>query len=344
MYVQQRRTRAEIWAPAKLNLYLEVLGKRADGFHELETLMVPISLFDTLRFELRKDDQLLLRCRWAGGSSHSGRVGDLPLDSDNLVYRAVSLLRERAGIARGLTMDLHKRIPSAAGLGGGSSDAAAALVGANLLWELGWSVEQLSGLAAELGSDIPFFLASGPAICRGRGERVEPTRWHGPRDFVVLRPPEGLATAQVYRNITIAGPEQRTAAPAAPARTEAAIDSAGWGSAGWGSADRGAERLGPEWHTSGGTSAERSWAVYNRLQAAAETLAPWLRELRNTFAELDVLAHQLSGSGSAYFAACRNPRHARRIAGIVGSRNEGQVYCVRSLSAAPPAYLRASQN
>jgi 4-diphosphocytidyl-2-C-methyl-D-erythritol kinase len=336
MYVQRRRTRIEIWAPAKLNLYLEVLGRRADGYHELETLMVPISLFDTLRLELRENEALSLDCRWAAGVGPTAPLGDLPAAADNLVYRAVALLRERAGVRLGLAMTLLKRIPSAAGLGGGSSDAAAALCGANLLWNLGWTASQLSEVAAELGSDIPFFFAHGPAICRGRGERVEPTQWHGPRDFVVLRPPQGLSTAQVYRRVAEHVRERPTAGSttASPAASET----------------RGTEpRRMLGWTTSDRTaldrvSGERQWSMHNRLQAAAEPLAPWLGALRDRFAELDVLAHQLSGSGSAYFAVCRDARHARRIAGIVGSRNEGQVFCVRSLSAAPPANLRASQN
>ena len=122
----------------------------------------------------------------------------MPEGPDNLVVRAVELVRRRAGVRRGAKLLLVKRIPAAAGLGGGSSDAAAALVAANEGWRLGRSRDELADWAAELGSDVPFFLAGGPAICRGRGERVEPVAGLGALDFVVVRPPEGLSTAAVY--------------------------------------------------------------------------------------------------------------------------------------------------
>jgi len=211
MYVLRRRTRIEIWTPAKLNLFLEVLSRRDDGFHEIETLMTPVSLFDTLRLSLSDDRGIDLQCRWSTAGVEGSAAGDLPAREENLVYRALIRLRQRSGVDRGLQVQLVKRIPSASGLGGGSSDAAAALVGANLLWELNWSADRLSSVAAELGSDIPFFLAGGAAVCRGRGERVEPV-WAGPPQSVVLvRPPQGLSTAAVY---------QRTTVPAEPRRVD----------------------------------------------------------------------------------------------------------------------------
>src|SRR5271166_3733614 len=164
-----------VQTPAKLNLFFEVLGKRSDGYHEIETLMCPISWYDTLCFRESSSEDLELECQ--RGSAASGRIGfeEVPRDGRNLVLRAVDLVRRRTGTKQGARLRLIKRIPTAAGLGGGSSDAAAALVAASLGWKLGLSLPELASLAAELGSDVPFFLNRGPAVCRGRGERIEPT-------------------------------------------------------------------------------------------------------------------------------------------------------------------------
>jgi len=156
----------EIFAPAKLNLYLEVLGPRADGFHALETLMVPVRVYDQLLWHdcdgPATGDQLTLRVRSV--LSNRGQA-DLHLSdvSNNLVLRAARLLAETAGIAPRGRFDLIKRIPIQAGMGGGSSDAAAALLLANQAWGIGYSREQLQPLAAQLGSDVPFFLNHGAA-------------------------------------------------------------------------------------------------------------------------------------------------------------------------------------
>src|SRR5690606_22778255 len=129
------------------NLFFELLARRADGFHEIETLMVPIDLFDSLAAAPVDSDRISLDCHWAAPASAGSELGELPPAEKNLAYRAVELLRERAGIDRGIALSLTKRIPSLAGLGGGSSDAAAALLAANDLWELGWSRAQLAEVA-----------------------------------------------------------------------------------------------------------------------------------------------------------------------------------------------------
>ena len=151
-------------APAKINLHLEVLGLRGDGFHELAMVMQSIDLADQLDCENTADGRLTLSCDQPGLS-----CGD-----DNLILRAARLLRERSGFAElGARMHLQKRIPIGAGLAGGSSDGAAALVALNTLWGLGQSVAQLEALAADLGSDMPFCIAGGTQLCFGRGERLE---------------------------------------------------------------------------------------------------------------------------------------------------------------------------
>ena len=153
-----------VTAPAKVNLHLEVLGLRSDGFHELAMVMQSIELADRLSFQNTADAQLSLTCDDASLS-----VGD-----DNLILRAAQLLRDRSGFSElGASIHLEKRIPIGAGLAGGSSDGAAALVGLNVMWGLGHSPAALERMAAELGSDMPFCVAGGCQLCFGRGEQLE---------------------------------------------------------------------------------------------------------------------------------------------------------------------------
>ncbi len=153
-----------VTAPAKVNLHLEVLGLRSDGFHELAMVMQSIDLADRLSFQNTADAQLSLTCDDASLS-----VGD-----DNLILRAAQLLRDRSGFSElGASIHLEKRIPIGAGLAGGSSDGAAALVGLNALWGLGHSPADLERMAADLGSDMPFCVAGGCQLCFGRGEQLE---------------------------------------------------------------------------------------------------------------------------------------------------------------------------
>src|SRR5438445_1631133 len=201
MLCRSQTTNVTVFAPAKLNLFLKVLGKRDDGYHELETLMVSVGLYDALSLTDDPDGPLALSCRDGGPRARRDSSREMPpAGADNLVLRAAELLRAAAGTARGAQIVLIKRIPLAAGLAGGSSDAAAALVGLNRLWRLGLSRGDLAALAARLGSDVPFFLCSTPAaICRGRGDVVEPLHLAARLWFVVARPHSGLSTADVYR-------------------------------------------------------------------------------------------------------------------------------------------------
>lgn len=151
-------------APAKVNLHLEVLGLRADGFHELAMVMQTIDLLDELLLLPSADGAISLSCDQPG----------LPIDGSNLIVKAAELLRMRAALPElGARITLTKRIPVGAGLAGGSSDAAAALVGLNALWGLGFSTADLQQMAARLGSDVPFCLPGGTQLCFGRGERLE---------------------------------------------------------------------------------------------------------------------------------------------------------------------------
>jgi len=161
----------QISAPAKVNLYLELLGKRSDGFHELETIMTTVSLFDQLSFTANSTGQLELSIHMPESLNHQSAIATaaepIPTDERNLVIKSLLLLRrlknETDADVRGMDVRLIKRIPSSAGLGGASSNAAAALIAGNALWNLNLSPERLHESAAEIGSDVPFFLEGGMA-------------------------------------------------------------------------------------------------------------------------------------------------------------------------------------
>jgi 4-diphosphocytidyl-2-C-methyl-D-erythritol kinase len=299
MYVHRSPSGWVVQAPAKVNLFFEVLAKRSDGYHEIETLVYPIDLFDTLHFEEDSSAEIKLGCENVSGAWGPRGVtfGDVPSGSENLAVRAAELLRRRAGVSAGASLRLVKRIPSAAGLGGGSSDAAAALVAANHAWRLGWSAAQLNHLASELGSDVPALVAGGPTVCRGRGEQVEPVVGLVALHLVVVRPPAGVATADVYRACRPAT-EPRRLAPLVDALVRGNLAAAG--------------RL-----------------LFNRLEPAAKTLSPWIDRLQSEFEQLGCPGHQMSGSGTCYFGLCRGARHARRVARYLQARRLGVAWAVQ---------------
>jgi 4-diphosphocytidyl-2-C-methyl-D-erythritol kinase len=169
---------------------------------------------------------------------------------------------------------------------------------ANLGWNLGLDFAELARMAAELGSDVPFFLTGGPAVCRGRGERIEPVSGLGSLSFVVVRPPEGLATAAVY-GVCRPADSPRSVAPLLQALRQGEIGEAG--------------RL-----------------LFNRLQPAAEQLSPWIARLRRALAAESCLGHGMSGSGSAYFGLFRHAGQARRIARRLRAGGVGSVFAVQS--------------
>ena len=177
-------------APAKVNLTLEVLGKRDDGYHEIVSVLQTISLADTLSFEI--GNTLELHCDVPGLQS-----------ADNLALRAARLLGQATGCEKGASIYLTKRIPVAAGLGSGATDAAAALVGLDRLWGTNLPFQRLLGLAAELGSDVAFFLYGGTALAKGRGEQVTPLPSVTEMWMVLLIPPIEIAdkTAQMYSQL-----------------------------------------------------------------------------------------------------------------------------------------------
>ena len=180
-----------VLSPAKVNLYLEVLGRRPDGYHDIESVMQLVDLCDRVHLE-----------RAAAGISLTVGGGDVPADPTNLAYRAAALLGERVGLRDGVRIHLEKRIPIGGGLGGGSGNAAAVLAGVSRLFDLGQPPEALARLGAELGSDVAFFLSPGLALVTGRGERIRPLAPWPPRWLVVANPGISVSTAWAYREVS----------------------------------------------------------------------------------------------------------------------------------------------
>jgi 4-diphosphocytidyl-2-C-methyl-D-erythritol kinase len=172
-------------APAKLNLFLHVVGRRADGYHLLQSVFVLIDWCDSLHFELREDGRL---------SRHD--LGPA-LPADDLCLRAARALQRQSGCTRGADISVDKQLPWGAGLGGGSSDAASTLLALNRLWQLHWPRDRLLALGATLGADVPFFIGGDNAFVEGVGERLTPLAVP-PQTYAVVKPPAAIATADIF--------------------------------------------------------------------------------------------------------------------------------------------------
>jgi 4-diphosphocytidyl-2-C-methyl-D-erythritol kinase len=179
----------QVIAPAKINLLLRVLGRRSDGFHEIETLIAPISLCDEIKIDRRPGKQeIAFRCD----------DPSVPKGEDNIVVRAANVFFEETEVSSGVSIVLKKRIPHGAGLGGGSSDAASTLLVLNDLFETNLPREALAKMAERIGSDVPFFIFQSAAVCKGRGELVSPTRLRGRLSVLLLKPEFGVPTQWAY--------------------------------------------------------------------------------------------------------------------------------------------------
>jgi 4-diphosphocytidyl-2-C-methyl-D-erythritol kinase len=270
-------------APAKVNVHLGVGPLRPDGFHELRTVYLAVSLFDTVA--VRPGDGLSLTL------SGEGADGEVPVDRRNLVWRAAELLATTAGVPADAAIDIAKSIPAAAGLAGGSADAAAALVALDALWGIRAGRRELAGLAAQLGSDVPFSLHGGVALGSGRGEELSPVLARSRWDWVLGIAGEGLSTPTVYReldDLRAAGtvPEGAQLSPAEPVIT--------------------ALRSGP--------TAALGAALSNDLQAPALRLRPELRRALAAATEAGARAALVSGSGPTVAALAEDEDGAIRLA------------------------------
>lgn len=177
-------------APAKVNLHLRILGQRADGFHDIETLMVPITLSDQITVETSLGRTVRVFCD----------NPDVPLGEHNLAARAAQEFSRQTGRHFAARIDIQKRIPMGAGLGGGSSDAAAVLIALDAIFETRLGVTELQRLAAHLGSDVPFFIRRNPAWCRGRGEIIEPCELPEKLPLLLIKPSFGVETPWAYKH------------------------------------------------------------------------------------------------------------------------------------------------
>lgn len=275
-------------APAKVNVHLAVGPLRADGFHELRTVYLAVSLFDTVT--ARPSEGLSLTVSGEGSGPGAG-ADVVPLDSRNLVWRAAELLARHAGVPADAALDVVKTIPAAAGLAGGSADAAAALVALDALWGTRAGREDLAGLAAELGSDVPFSLHGGVALGSGRGEQLSPVLARRRWDWVLGIAGEGLSTPAVYAELDRLRadgkvPDGETLAPAEPVIA--------------------ALRSGPPQALAA--------ALLNDLQAPALALRPALRRALRAVTDAGADAALISGSGPTVAALADDERGALRLA------------------------------
>lgn len=266
-------------APAKLNLFLRVLGRRADGFHEIETLVQPLTLADGVEARLAGEG---FELEVAG--EHADAV---PGGQDNLALRAARVLAEEASVTKGVRMLLVKRIPVAAGLGGGSSDAAAALRALDLLWDCRLGTDALVKLAARIGSDVPALLRSGPVLARGKGERVEPVK--------VMRTWWALMT------------------PSFPVRAE---DAYGWWDEYGGPVGRDPARVLAALQRD--DRAAVGPLLFNDLEGPVSAKHAEIRAARSALLEAGALGTVMCGSGPAVAGLAQDGRHAEDLAAAVG--------------------------
>lgn len=276
-------------APAKINLSLDVLHKREDGYHEMELVMTTIDLADRLTFETTEEKDIRIE------STNSF----LPLDQRNIAYKAAQLLREQFKISDGVEIKIEKNIPIAAGLGGGSSDAAATLRGLNKLWGLNLSLDELAELGAQLGSDIPFCVYGGTAYATGRGDQLKqlntiPQCW-----VILVKPKKGISSWTVFENLAVEDLDHPQTK-----KVLQAIE----------------------------THDYKAMTVYmaNALEKVSIVKQPKIEVIKEKILQFGADAALMSGTGPTIYGVCRNYSRAQRIYnGLKGFCNE--VYLVRTL-------------
>jgi 4-diphosphocytidyl-2-C-methyl-D-erythritol kinase len=288
----------KIRAPAKINLTLRVVGKRADGYHLLDTIMLPVSLFDEL--DIRKARR--------AGSQRRGAVPlikitcdhpSVPCDETNLVHRAAALLLKKARSRQPIEVHIRKRIPIGAGLGGGSTDAAATLVGLNRLLKLRWSATQLEKIALEIGADVPFFIRGRPARARGIGERLRRLRQVPRFWLVILYPGLAVSSAWVYQNLRLklTKPSVNTSIVTSPK-----------------------------------SFAKLEGLLINDLEAVTIKRYPQIGLMKNRLARAGAAGVLMSGSGSSVFGIFRSKRMAQDAFRRLRNEEGAQAFLVRVLS------------
>jgi 4-diphosphocytidyl-2-C-methyl-D-erythritol kinase len=275
----ERTDRVRIRTNAKVNLFLRVMGLRADGFHEVETILHGVKLADDIEFRVTSTGRIEVEMRLEDDT-----LGEVPAPELNLVYAAAQSLIEKGALNEGILIEVTKRIPMGAGLGGGSGNAAGALVLLNQIWEMGLQDADMSVLAASVGSDVPYCVGGGTALAKGRGEQL--TRLPGPEGLSIVlgisHPP--LSTTDVYNAWDEVGtPSDINSAPMTMA-------------------------LGS------GDPHDIASLLHNDLEVAAFALRPELEDKKKALLDAGALGASLSGSGPTLFAIASDESHARSIA------------------------------
>ena len=275
-------------APAKLNLHLKITGLRDNGYHEIVSVFVPVALYDTVR--IRKQERgLAVDCH--------GRK--LPRGEGNLVHRAATRFFENTGIDEGAEIRLTKTIPVSSGLGGGSSDAAATLLGLNQLWAGPLTEKQLEDIALSIGADVPFFLLRKPAVARGIGEILSPIEGLPPFWYVIVSPPIMVSTAWVYSRVKLELTKK--------------------------------ENLNII-HSLGKADTNIPDILSNDLEKVTFGKYPFLRSIKTSLIELGALGSLMSGSGPSIFGLFNSEKKAQEAGKVLASDTRGDVFVVKALS------------
>ncbi|MFC4772668.1 4-(cytidine 5'-diphospho)-2-C-methyl-D-erythritol kinase [Enterococcus hermanniensis] len=276
-------------APAKINLGLDILGKRPDGLHELAMVMASIDLADRLYLEEIPEDKIIIETNKAF----------LPTDKKNHVYEALELVKERFGIKQGLQVKIHKEIPVAAGLGGGSTDSAAALRAVNRLWNLGLSMEELARLGAEVGSDVPYCVYGQTSLVEGFGEKVTPIKPMPQCWVVVVKPRMSVSTRSIFAQIVM----EELYHPDIPALVSA---------------------------IEAGDYQKMTQNLGNSMEVVTIKKHPVIQQLKDRMLKYGADAAMMSGSGPTVYALCHKYSRAKHVMNALKGFCE-EVYLVRTL-------------
>ena len=308
----------QLLAPAKVNLFLRIVGQRPDGYHLLDSLMSPISLYDDITIAVQDGKNVKAGKDEKTGPPHASQISlscddpSIPSDETNLAYRAAALVCQEAQLTARITLDITKRIPAGAGLGGGSSDAAAVLKGLNTAFGLGWTESRLCSLGAKLGADVPFFIPCQTAHVSGIGEELSPVLLTLDRWLVLVVPSFGVSTPWAYRRFDELGRKDSDGA---------CVSSI----------------AGQNWR------ADQNWPIpgdcVNDLESAVLPTYPAIQEIKDELLACQAEVALMSGSGSAVFGVFPHQQAAQQAGEAVAKR--GRVFVVQPLARAPSGSSRA---
>jgi 4-diphosphocytidyl-2-C-methyl-D-erythritol kinase len=278
---------------AKINLSLRVLGKRDDGYHEIETIFQTVSLHDQLTFSSKDDESLELSCD----------DSNIPVDENNLVIRAAKALRESFNIKRGAKIYLEKKIPSPGGLGGGSSDAAIALLGLVHLWEIETEKKELENIGKSLGTDVPFFFTGGTALGTGLGTEMTPLDDVPKKELLIITPNVNVSTAEAYKVLNATRLTKKNSASIL-ARSR--------------------------WRGMVADSIQSQ--LHNDFESVIFLLEPEIKRVKNALIALGSSGTLMSGSGASVFGIFDNKEMRKRANEFLSHENSWKVFVCSTLS------------